>query len=297
MVFSLTMILPGSAAVMELGQYATDEQVEALEQEMGLDKPAHVQYVDWMGGIMQGNFGESTTYNEPAQDVVAPRLVRSLQLAGLSFLFISIFGIGLGILTAVNRDNSIDKLTSIISYFGISFPEFVTGIILLYIFSGPMFGIFPIGGYEPLSNGFLSWLEHMVLPTLTLSIVMIAHVMRQTRSEMIDVLQSEYIRTARLKGLKEFDVLVKHALRNGLLPTITILGLKIGFLIGGVVVVEEVFTYPGIGSLVVTAIENRDIPLIQISVLIIAVGYTFANFAADLAYAYADPRIEYGGGE
>ncbi|WP_241434394.1 ABC transporter permease [Natronorubrum tibetense] len=174
-----------------------------------------------------------------------------------------------------------------------SVPEFVTGALLILLLAGPSFGILPHSGYVPLSEGIIPWLQHLILPSITLAIVAIAHVMRQTRSGMIDALQSEYVRTARLKGMNEKQVITKHALRNGLMATVTILALSFGWLLGSIVVVEEVFAYPGMGRLVIESIQSRDLPVIQITVLIIATTYTLANLGADIVYTYLDPRIEY----
>jgi peptide/nickel transport system permease protein len=179
------------------------------------------------------------------------------------------------------------------TYVGISVPEFVTGMGLLLILAGPSVGWFPTGGYAELSAGVLTWARHLVLPAATLTIVLMAHVVRQTRSGLADVLNSPYIRTARLKGASERRVVIRHALRNGLVPTITVLALDLGYLMGGIVVVEEVFAYPGMGRLIIYAVQNRDVPLLQMCVLIVASVYTLANFGADLLYAWLDPRIRY----
>ncbi|MUV56396.1 peptide/nickel transport system permease protein [Halogeometricum rufum] len=293
-VFSITQLLPGNAATMILGKYATEASVRAVEQRLGLNHPWYIQYFDWLSGFVAGDWGHSFDNNQAVMEVIAPRFVRSLTLAIITLGLVTVVGISLGVLAAVKRDSASDVLVSGFSYLGISFPEFVTGILLLTLFAGPVFQVFPFGGYESLSEGFVPWFKHLILPAVTLTFVLIAHVVRLTRSEMVEVLQSEYIRTARLKGAKEHAVLLKHGLRNGLLPTITLLALDLGYLMGSIVIVEEVFSYPGLGRLIVSSIHARDLPVIQASVMLIAIIYTFANFGADIIYTYLDPRINYG---
>lgn len=292
-VFSITQLLPGNAATMILGKYATEASVRAVEQRLGLNQPWYIQYIDWLFGFVAGDWGHSFDNNQAVMEVITPRFIRSLTLAIITLVLVTIIGISMGVLAAVKRDSPSDVLVSGFSYLGISFPEFVTGIILLTLFAGPVFQIFPFGGYESLSEGFVPWVKHLILPAVTLTLVLIAHVVRLTRSEMVEVLQSEYIRTARLKGAKEYTVLLKHGLRNGLLPTITLLALDLGYLMGSIVIVEEVFSYPGLGRLIVSSIHARDLPVIQAAVMLIAIIYTFANFGADIIYTYLDPRINY----
>jgi len=295
-IFLLTQGLPGSAAQMRLGVFGTEEQIATLEKELGLNRPLYIQYFDWMSSFIVGDLGESIAYGQPVAALIYNRLIRSLQLAAVSTLLVISVGIPMGVLAAKFRNSRLSLGISIAAYIGTSLATFVTGTLLLYIFGGPVFFLFPSGGYTPLSEGVLSWARHMFLPSVTLSIIMMAHIVRQTRSGMVEALQSEYIRTARLKGMPERDVLFKHALRNGLLPTITVLGFNLGWILGGVVVVEEVFSFPGLGQILVESIQNRDIPLIQAAILIAAIGYTIGNFTADMLYTYLDPRIEYGSG-
>lgn len=293
-VFAITQLIPGDAAVMVLGTHATEESLEAMRQQLGLHRPWYVQYFDWLFGILQGDFGESMVHQQPIEEVVAPALVRSLELALLSLLLVILFGIPLGVLAAVKRESNTDFAISSVTYFGVSVPEFVSGSLLILLIGGPLFNVFPSGGYVPRSESYIEWLHHLLLPAITLTIVLTAHIMRQTRSGMVEELQSDYVRTARLKGMGEMSVLFKHTLRNGLLPTITVLAIHLGYLMGGIVIVEEVYSYPGVGRQVIFAIENRDLPLLQILVLAIAAVYTIANFTADMLYTYLDPRIEYG---
>jgi peptide/nickel transport system permease protein len=292
-IFFVTMILPGNAAVMILGEYATPDALAAVEKQLGLDKPFYVQYLKWIGGVMLGDFGKSLSMEQPIAGLVLFRLKNSAILAVMSLFVVTIVAIPLGVWASLRQNTLPDRVIQIGSYMGISVPEFATGTLLVILLAGPTFGVFPAGGYAPFSDGVLTALKHLILPTTTLIIVLIAHIMRQTRSEMIEVMHANYIRAARLKGLPERAVIFKHALRNALLPTVTVMAADIGYLIGSVVVVEEVFAYPGLGRLIIYAIGNRDIPLLQAATLVIAAVYAFSNFAADLAYAWLNPKIKY----
>ena len=292
-VFVAIHVLPGSAATLVLGEYATPESLRALEREMGLDRPFAVQYAAWIGGVVTGDWGYSLAMRQPVTAIVGLRLRNSALLAGFALLAVVLIAIPLGTLAALRRGRWLDLAILTGSYLGISVPEFVTGMVLILVLAGPSLHLFPTGDYAPLAAGLRTWLSHLVLPALTLTLVLLAHVLRQTRSGLVEVLQSAYVRTARLKGATERRVVVRHALRNGLLPAVTVIALDLGYLMGGIVVVEEVFAYPGMGRLILYAIQNRDVPLLQVSILIVATTYTFANFAADMAYAWLDPRIRY----
>ena len=291
--FFVTMILPGNAAVMILGEYATPDALEAMENKLGLDQPIYIQYFNWVRGVAVGDFGKSLTMELPIADLVLFRLKNSAILAGLSLLVVIFVAIPLGVWASLRQNSLADRAIQMISYLGISIPEFATGTLLVVFLAGPLLSIFPSGGYKPFSEGIWQAFRYLILPTTTLIIVLIAHIMRQTRSEMVEVMHANYIRAARLKGLRERAVIFKHALRNALLPTVTVLAADVGYLIGSVVVVEEVFAYPGLGRLIIYAIGNRDIPLLQAAALVIASVYAFSNFAADLVYAWLNPKIRY----
>ncbi|WP_323174136.1 ABC transporter permease [Natrialba sp. PRR66] len=294
-VFCITVVLPGNAAETILGRYATPENVATLERELGLHRPHHVQYLDWVAGFVTGDWGTSFRHNRPVFDLVVTRGIRSAYLAVISLVAIVAISIPAGIIAAVYSESTLDAGITGLAYVGISVPEFVTGTGLLVLFAGPVWSVFPAGGYTPLSaGGPVEWASHLVLPVITLTFLSIAHLVRLTRTEMIETLRSEYVRTARLKGLDERTVVLKHAVRNGLLPTVTLLAMNVGYLVGGVVVVEEVFAYPGLGRLLVGAVLHRDIPVLQATVLLVAGIYMFANLGADLLYTYFDPRISYG---
>ena len=292
-VFAATHVLPGSAATLILGEYATPESLRALEQELGLDRPLAVQYLAWVGGVVTGDWGYSLAMKQPVTAIVGLRLRNSAALAALTLVAVILVAIPLGTVAAVRQGRWLDLAILTGSYLGISVPEFVSGMLLILVLAGPRLHWFPTGDYAPLSAGLRAWLSHLVLPVLALTLVLVAHVVRQTRSGLIEVLRSPYVRTARLKGATERRIVLRHALRNGLLPAVTVIALDLGYLMGGIVVVEEVFAYPGMGRLILYAIQNRDVPLLQVSILIVAATYAFANFAADLAYAWLDPRIRY----
>jgi peptide/nickel transport system permease protein len=292
-VFVAIHVLPGSAATLILGEYATPEALQTLERDMGLDRPLLVQYTTWIGSVLTGDWGVSLAMKQPVASIVRQRLRNSATLGGAAFLAVVLVGIPLGTLAALRRGRPLDLAIVTATYIGISIPEFVTGLALLLLLAGPSVGWFPTSGSADLSAGLGPWARHLVLPGATLTLVLLAHVVRQTRSGVTDVLAKPYIRTARLKGATERRVVLRHALRNGLLPTITVLALDLGYLMGGIVIVEEVFAYPGMGRLIIYAVQNRDVPLLQMCALVVASVYVVANFAADLLYGWLDPRIRY----
>jgi len=292
-VFFAIHVLPGSAATLILGEYATPEALRTLEREMGLDRPLAAQYLEWMGAVVSGRWGDSLAMKQPVTAIVALRLLNSAYLAGLALAAVVLVAVPLGTLAALRQRSRLDLAILTASYVGISVPEFVTGMVLILVLAGPRLMLFPTGGYADPGAGLGAWLRHLALPAATLTLVLLAHVVRQTRSGLVDVLRTPYVRAARLKGASEARVILRHALRNGLLPAITVLALDLGYLMGGIVIVEEVFAYPGMGRLIIYAIQNRDVPLLQISILIVAAVYALANFAADLLYAWLNPRIRY----
>jgi peptide/nickel transport system permease protein len=290
LIFAITQILPGDAAFMMLGQWATEEALAKLRLEMGLDQPFWVQYTSWLLNFIKGDFGESLTMSLPIKPILMGNLGHSVLLGLFAFLQITVLGITLGVLCGIKKDSWFDQIASTIAFIGVSIPEFVSGSLLILVFAGSIWKVFPAGGYVSLSEGFWPWLSRLILPSTTLTLVLLAYVMRMTRSSLIEVLQSNYVRTARLKGLDEKRVIVRHALRNALMPTVTLLANNFGWLMGGIVVVESVFSYPGLGRLTIFAIQKRDIPMIQASILIMALIYISANLIADLLYMVLDPK-------
>lgn len=291
-VFAITQILPADAAVMLLGENATNEALAAVRERLGLDAPLWQQYLHWLGGVVRGDFGVSMRTGQPVGPALFEALGRSLLLALFSILLMLALALPLGIVAAIRRGRIADLLVSVISYVGVSLPEFVTATLLVLVLADWLQWL-PATGYVPLTENFGRGLLHLILPVLTISMILIAHVSRMVRSELVDVLHTDYIRAARLKGLSNNTVLFKHGLRNALLPTITIVALDIGYLLGGVIVVEEIFALPGIGRQLIVAIQSRDLPSVQAGALIMATTYAIANFLADIAYAWLDRRIQY----
>nr|WP_278427152.1 ABC transporter permease [Pantoea dispersa] len=292
LVFGITQLLPADAAVTLLGQNATPEALAAVRARLGLDAPAWLQYWHWLTQALQGNFGVSMRNGLAVGPTLLTALSRSLLLALCALLLMLVIAIPLGIWAAVRRGKTADVLVSVISYMGISFPEFVTATLVLLLFAD-VWQILPATGYVPLSENFISGIQHLVLPSITVALILVAHVSRMVRSEMVDVLHTDYVRAAWLKGLSRRRILWRHALRNGLLPTITIVALDVGYLLGGIVVVEEIFAIPGIGRELIVAVQARDLPTIQAGVMILAATYAVVNFLADLAYVMLYKRISY----
>lgn len=293
LVFGITALLPANVAFLILGPFAPPEQVRALELKLGLTDPIWQQYVRWAGGFLSGKLGESTLMNRPIGPLLMEAVGRSMMLTGASFVLIAVIGVGLGIAAALRHGRPLDHGISVGTYLGIAVPEFFWAIIVIIVFAAWL-GWLPASGYEPLSAGFTVWAKHLIAPTMTLVFGHLAHVSRLTRSSMIEVLQSPYVTAARAKGLPERVVIMHHALRNALLPTITVLALDFGRLMGGIVVVETIFAYPGLGRLIVFSIQNRDLPTLQAAILVVAAVYALANLLADLLYARFNPKIRFG---
>jgi len=291
-VFTITQLLPADAAVTLLGENATPTALTAVREQLGLNDPGWLQYWHWLSHLLHGDFGTSMRTGQSVGPALLLALSRSLLLALCALLLMLVIAVPLGVLAALRRGGPIDLLAGLVSYLGVSLPEFVTGTLLLVLLADKLQWL-PATGYVPLTQDFGAGLRHLVLPVLTVSLILIAHVSRMARSEMIDVLHSDYVRAARLKGLSPSAVLFRHALRNALLPVITIAALDIGYVLGGIIVVEEIFALPGIGRALIVAIEERDLPAIQAGALIMAGTYALANFAADVTYALLDRRIVY----
>lgn len=289
-IFGITQILPGDVAEMISGQYGSEQTVKLLREKLGLNRPLYIQYVDWLWGFITLDPGNSLSFDQPIMPLLLERVKRSLLLGGIALVEVTVFGIAMGVYAAVRKDKLFDNIASIFSFIIISIPEFVSGSLMVFFLAGTGLRIFPAGGYSPLSDGFGEWVMHLILPSTTLTLVLLAYVMRMTRSSMIEVLRQNYIRTAYLKGLPENTVIFRHALKNALLPTVTLIANNIGFLIGGIVIVEMVFAYPGLGQLMINAISYRDIPTLQSCAMVVAAIYILANLAADLAYLYLNPK-------
>lgn len=292
-VFGITQVLPGDAAQMMLGESATDDALAAVRDRLGLDRPVWTQYWGWLSAALTGDLGTSLRTGLPVSEMMLPALARSLLLAFLAILLMLVVAVPLGIAAALRRGKPADVLIGLGSYVGVSVPEFVTATLVLLLLANPSLGLFPATGYVPLTEDFWDGMHHLALPVLTISVILIAHISRMVRSEMIDVMHTDYVRAARMKGLTRRRVIFRHALPNALLPTITIIALDVGYLLGGIIVVEEIFAFPGIGRQLIIAIQSRDLPSIQAGAMIMAATYAMANFLADLAYAVLDRRIQY----
>jgi len=291
LIFAITQALPGNVARMIAGQFATPDVIAAIEAKLGLNDPLVVQYWRWAGSVLAGDLGQSLIMERPIGPMLRSALANSALLAALSFVLVAVVGVGLGIVAAIRHNTAIDHGISLFTFLGISVPEFFWGIVLILVFAGYLQWL-PSGGAGDAAGGVS--LKYLVLPAATLTFTLIAHVSRMTRSSMLETLRSQYVLYARAKGLPERVVLMRHALRNALLPTITVLAIDVGWLIGGIVVVETVFSFPGLGRLLLFAIERHDLPLIQATILVVAAIYCVANLAADLLYAYFNPKIRYG---
>ena len=289
-IFIVTEILPGDVAVMMFRQGATEQNLKRVREDLGLDRPAQVRYLSWIGGVLQGDLGDSYFQKRPIVDIVKSRLGNSVILAVFAFLVAVPTAVAAGIWAGVRPDTLGDRIVSVTSLVGISLPEFVTGVLLIVIFSSTL-DLLPstsiiLPGTNPLTRP-----QILVLPTLTLTGVLFAYVMRMTRANVIEVMQTNYVRTAILKGLPKRRVIFRHVLPNAMLPTITIIAQNIGWMLGGLIIVEHVFAYPGLGQLVLSSIQTRDVPLLQALALLIAATYAMSNLVADLSYAALDPRI------
>jgi peptide/nickel transport system permease protein len=295
LVFAVVHLLPGSVAHMILGEYATNAAIAALEERLGLNDPLHLQYWRWFSGLLSGDFGVSLTMDRPAGPVILEALGRSAVLAAISILLVAALGIALGIHSATHAGSASDRALTLGQYFFIAVPEFFWCILVILFFS-VWLGWLPATGYTPLAEGgLLGWAKHLILPVATLVLGLIAHVSRLVRSSMLEAIESRYVLAARAKGLPERIVLRRHALPNALMPAITVLAVDVGILIGGIVVVESVFAYPGLGRMLIYAIDNQDLPLMMGGMIVVTAVYALANLAADILYAVVNPRIRVGG--
>jgi len=289
-IFVLTQVMPGDVAKMILGRWAKEEAVNNLRKKLGLDRPLYVQYLDWLTDFITGNWGISLTTRVPARPLVLQRLRNSGRLAALSLVMFVPLGIFLGVFAALREDSPIDRFLRGGSMAFTGMPEFVIGLILIAVFALALDWL-PANSSVGPDAGLVEAIPQMILPAATVSLVGLGYIVRMTRSSTIDVLKADYVRVAHLKGLPRGQVLIKHVLRNALLPTITVIALSIGWLIGGLVVTESVFGYPGLGRLMLYAIQRHDLVLIQACAMIVVVTYGVSNLVADLLYSVLNPRI------
>lgn len=293
-VFLMLKLVPGDPATILLGPQAEPRDIDLLRRAWGLDQPIHRQYVTWLGHVLRGDLGLSLEQRIPVASLVLSRFKNTAILTFASVLISCAVGLTAGVVSATKPRSLFDRLTMVLALFGNSMPAFWLGLVLILAFSLGL-GWFPVSGMQSVreEGGLLDLVHHLILPAITLGGATTAIVARLTRSSMLEVIQQDYVRTARAKGLFERRVVLGHALRNALLPVVTVVGLQVGFLLGGAVLTETVFSWPGVGLQVFRAISTRDIPLIQGSVLLIAVSFVFINLLVDVLYAYFDPRIRY----
>jgi ABC-type dipeptide/oligopeptide/nickel transport system permease component len=315
LIFSMMQMIPGDPALILLGEFATPESVLALREELGLDLPLIIQYWRFISRAVRGDFGRSIRTRQPIIDEIKVVFPATVELAFVALLFTVILGIGAGVLSAVKRGTLLDGIVRIVSLAGIGMPVFWLGLMLVLVFSFRL-GLMPassrlsvftsiprITGFYLLDSllvrdfkAFCDAFKHVLLPAITLSITSTATIERMTSSSVLDALKQDYVVTARAKGLPEHVVLGKHVLRNSLIPVVTVLGLQIGSMLGGAALTETIFAWPGMGRMMVTAIQGRDMPVVQSCVLIIAVLFSFINLGVDILYGILNPRIRIQGG-
>ncbi len=293
LIFIITQLLPGDVSRVILGREASDTAVAALRQELGLNGSLPVQYLSWLGRFVTGDWGKSYSTNLPIRSLVLERLGNSLMLAGLTIVFAIPLSVGLGVLAGLNENKPVDDIISVAALSVVGLPEFVTGVVLIQVLSFT-FNLLPANSSIEIGASFWDDLPMLVLPALTATLVLLAYISRLTRAGVVEELKRPYVRTATLKGLPRRTVVVKHVLRNALLPTITVIAISVGWLISGLIVIENVFNYPGLGRLLIFAIDRRDLPLLQAITMIAVVGFSLSNLAADLLYAFLNPRIRLG---
>ncbi|HRK18491.1 MAG TPA: ABC transporter permease [Hyphomicrobiaceae bacterium] len=291
-VFLMLRMTPYDPAAIIAGDNANADQVAAIRKSLGLDQPILSQFFIWMGQILQGNFGESFFFKKTVTSLIADRIGPTLSLATVTMLLSISVAVPLGVLAAYRQGTWIDRVVMGFSVMGFSVPVFVIGYILIYLFAINVSWL-PVQGYRPLSAGFGEWIRHLILPACTLSVIYIALIARMTRASMLEVLSEDYVRTARAKGQTEWKVLFRHALRNAAVPIVTVIGIGIALLIGGVVVTESVYSIAGLGRLTVDAVLARDYPTIQAVILLFSFVYVVINLLVDLTYSLLDPRIRY----
>ena len=290
--FLLIYLTPGDPVSVMLGQEASAEQIEALREQMGFNDPLYIQYFHWLLGVVQGNLGDSYFMHMPVATAIVEHLGPTLSIAVFAEIIAIIIALPVGILAAKHRGSLMDQFVMGFTLTGMAIPSFIFGLILMLVL-GVKLGWLPVAGYQPLSSGFWNYLQYLLMPGLALGIIQSALIARMTRSSMLEVLNADFIKTARSKGVKERSIIYVHALRNALLPIITVVGQTFGLLLAGAVVIETIFNIPGIGQLVLNSIQSRDYAVIQGVILMVAFFYVLINLVIDLLYMLIDPRVGY----
>lgn len=283
-------MIPGDAVSYMLGLEASQEAIDNLRAELNLDKPFLVRYFMWLGGMLHGDMGVSVFYHEPVTQLLAKRLVISFQMGFIALILSTVAGILLGIISAVRRGGVADNLISLLANIGISMPQFWFGVLMIIIFAVKL-KLLPVQGYTAPSKDMAMHIKQMVMPVIVTAIGALASMVRQTRSAVLETINQDYVRTAREKGLRESAILARHVLRNALVPVITLLGMQVRVLFGGLVIVENIFAVPGMGSLLVNSVYNRDITVVQGCMVVMGLVVVIANFLVDISYGLIDPRV------
>jgi peptide/nickel transport system permease protein len=292
LVFLMLRLTPGDPAAIMAGENASTAQIETIRAGLGLDQPLPVQFAIWLARLLHGDLGQSFFFKRPVTELIAQRVGPTVSLATTTILLSIAIAVPLGVLAAWKHGSLVDRLVMGFSVLGFSVPVFVLGYALIYLFAIRLNWL-PVQGYKPLAAGFWPFLYQLILPSITLSVIYIALIARITRASLLEVLGEDFVRTARAKGLREAVVLQRHALRNAAVPIVTVIGIGVALLVGGVVVTESVFNIPGLGRLTVDAVLGRDFPTIQGVILVFSFVYVLVNLLIDLAYALLDPRIRY----
>jgi peptide/nickel transport system permease protein len=294
-VFFAGQVLPGDAGRAVLGPLAAPSAVAALDHQLGVDKPLLAQYTTWITGLLHGNMGESTQFRSPVEPFIQAALVNSIKLGALAFVIVVPLGILGGVFAALNVGRTTDRVISVAGLSAATVPEFVSGIVVIVVFAVALKWL-PVSAAAGTGASATSQFDHLILPAIPLILVLFGYIARMARAGMIEALDSDYARTATLKGLRRSVVIRRHLLRNALLPTITVIATQTGYLIGGLVVVETLFNYQGIGNLIYKAAQDKDFPMLEAGVLTIGVVYMVATLIADLLYTVLNPRLRLGGG-
>ncbi len=290
--FGLLRLAPGDPVLVFAGEERDPQSLAQIRRSLGLDQPLPVQYVAWLGRAAQGDFGRSIRTKQRVGEAIVERVPATLELTGAALVFSVSLALVVGTLSAIKRNSLLDLLATGFTVAGVSLPNFFLGLLLILFFA-LVLRLLPPGGYQPLATDPVENLRRLLMPMLTLSAATIAVNMRQVRSGLLDVFGQDYIRTARAKGLSEARVIVSHALKNGLIPVVTLVGLQVGALIEGAVVTEQIFSWPGVGRLVFDSITGRDYPVVQAIVMLSALSYMVSTLVVDIVYAFVDPRISY----
>lgn len=291
-IFFLSHLAPGDPVTRMLGSYATPAELERARVEMGYDRPLPEQYMAWLLRALRGDLGRSLNSNLPVAETIADRLPRTMGLAALAMVISVAIGVPLGLIAGIRQNTYSDQAAMAVSLVGLSIPDFIAGLLLVIVFAGQL-ELLPTMGYTPMNEGVGEWLRHLILPAFSLGLLMAAVTARMTRSSVIDVFRQDYVLTARAKGLGEPAVVGRHVLKSAMIPVLTVIGINLGAVFRGAVVIETLFSIPGIGRLMIVGIDFRDYPVIQGCLLVVVGLYILINLVVDILYVWLDPRIRY----